>query len=167
VYDADVLEEECDMTKGKAFLVVGHKHWGKSTTLRALTGGNRFLRTWKIGSTLFFVRRMSNDDIPDSLIELVNSLDPKTTPRVIATLCPTFNDKKAVPALLEILGTLKRKYELFFFVLRHKCDNPSVTIPDDEIDKLERYGTVEQFHPEGARAQKIAQFFKRFVLRHA
>ena len=154
------------MAKGKAFLVVGHKRWGKSTTLKALTDGNRFLRTWKIGSILFFVRRMSNDDIPDSLIELVNSLDPETTPRVIATLCPTFNDKNALPALLKILDTLKRKYELFFFVLRHKCNNPSVTIPDDEIDRLERYGTVEQFRPEGARAHKIARFFKRFVLRH-
>jgi len=155
------------MPKGKAFLVVGHKHWGKSTTLKALTAGNRFLRTWKIGSTLFFVRRMSNDDIPGSLRELVNSLDPEITPRVIATLCPTFNNKKAVPMLLEILETLKRKYELFFFVLRHKCSNPTVTITDDEIDKLERYGTVQQFRPAGAKAQTIARFFLRFVKRYA
>ena len=67
---------------------------------------------------------MSNDDIPDSLRKLVNSLDSEATPRVIATLCPTFNDKNALPLLLEILSTLKRKYELFFFVLRHKCSNP-------------------------------------------
>jgi hypothetical protein len=155
------------MNRGKAFLVVGHKHWGKSATLKALTDGNRFLRTWKIGSTLFFVRRMSNDDIPDSLIALVNNLDPDTTPRVIATLCPTFNDKKALPALLKILRTFKRKYELFFFVLRHKGDNPITTMLDDEIDKLGRYGTVRRFHPEGAKPQTIARFFQKFVMRHA
>jgi len=110
---------------------------------------------------------MSNDDIPDSLIALANSLDPATTPRVIATLCPTFNDKKALPALLKILGTFKRKYELFFFVLRHKGDDPSATVPDDEIDSLERYGTVKRFHPEGAKPQTIARFFKKFVMRYA
>jgi len=52
---------------------------GEIYNLKALTDGNRFLRTGKLGSTLFFVRRMSNDDVPDSLIELVNSLDPETT----------------------------------------------------------------------------------------
>jgi len=155
------------MNKGEAFIVVGHKHWGKSTTLKALTDGNRFLRTWKIRSTIFFVRRMSNDDIPDSLVALVNRLDPATTPRVIATLCPTFNDKKALPALLKILATFKRKYELFFFVLRHKGEDPSATVPDDEIERLERYGTVKRFHPEGAKPRTIARFFKKFVMRHA
>ena|SRR3989442_13609969 len=154
------------MSKGKAFLVVGHKNWGKSTTLKALTGGRRY-RTWEIGSTPFFIRRMSNDDIPKDFQELVNSLDPDATPRLIATLCPTFNDKKALPVLLPILDTLKRKYELFFFVLRHNCKNPKSTIPDDEIDKLERYGTVKVFHPQGAEPQVIAQTFQTFIKQYA
>src|SRR5713226_1293604 len=155
------------MPKGKAFLVVGHKNWGKSATLKALTGGSRFERTWTIGKIQFFIRRMSNDDIPRSLADFVNSLDPDIRPRVIATLCPTFNKRRSLPLLLEILGTLRRKYQLFFFVLRHKCKNPKRTIPDDEIDKLERYGTVKIFSPEGAKPKAIARAFKIFVRRYA
>ena len=154
------------MPKGRAFLVVGHKNWGKSTTLKALTGGSRFERTWIIGKTQFFIRRMSNDDIPKALADFVNRLDPDVRPRVIATLCPTFNDKRR-SLLLDILGTLKRKYELFFFALRHKCKNPKNTIPDDEIDKLERYGTVKVFSPEGAKPQVIARAFEKFIRRYA
>jgi hypothetical protein len=154
------------MLKGKAFFVVGHKDWGKSSTLKALTDGSRFPRTWVIASIAFFVRRMSNDDFPESLIRLANRLHPQTTPHVIATLCPTFNDKKARPALLDTLNILKRKYELFFFVLRHKCSNRDLTIPDDETEKLERYGTVEVFRPEGARSEEIARAFQHFIEQH-
>ncbi len=155
------------MAKGKAFLVVGHKNWGKSTTLKALTGGSRFKRIWMIGKTPFLIRRMSNDDIPKSLKDFVHRLDPAVSPRVIATLCPTFNDKRSLPLLLDILGTLKRKYELFFFVLRHKCKNPKSTILDDEIDKLERYGAVKIFSPEGAKPRVIARGFENFVRKYA
>ncbi len=155
------------MSKGKAFLVVGHKQWGKSTTLKVLTDGNRNVHTWTIDSVQFFIRRMSNDDVPRSLQDFVNSLDPDAKPRVIATLCPTFYDKKALPVLLDILATLKRKYELFFFVLRHKCNNPKKTIPDDEIDRLEHYGTVEVFVPEGAEPSVIARAFKKLVRQYA
>jgi hypothetical protein len=154
------------MPKGKAFLVVGHKDWGKSSTLKALTDGSRYPRQWVIKSVEFFVRRMSNDDFPESLIELASNLDPKTTPHVIATLCPTFNDKNALPALLETLNILKRKYELFFFVLRHKCSNPGLTIPDDETDKLGRYGTVEVFRPERVKSDVIARAFQNFIEQH-
>lgn len=154
------------MSKGKAFLVVGHKDWGKSSTLRALTDGSRYPRTWIIKSIMFFIRRMSNDDFPASLIELAKRLDPEVTPNVIATLCPTFNDKKALPALLETLNILKRKYKLFFFVLRHKCSNPDLTIPDDETDKLERYGTVDVFQPERAKSEAIARAFQTFIEEH-
>jgi len=68
------------MAKGKAFLVVGHKHWGNLQPLKPLTDGNSIpahRENWV--KLFFFVRRMSNDDVPDSLIELVNSLDPETT----------------------------------------------------------------------------------------
>jgi hypothetical protein len=160
-------EENSAMAKGKAFLVVGHKNWGKSTTLKALTGGSRYERKWRIGSAEFFIRRMSNDDDPKDLNKLVKRLDPDDTPRLIATLCPTFNDRHLLPLLLDTLATLKRKYELFFFVLRHKCQNAKKTIPDDEIEKLERYGIVKIFSPEGAKPQAIARRFRSFVTKYA
>jgi hypothetical protein len=154
------------MSRGKAFLVVGHKNWGKSSTLKALTDGSRHPRTWVIKSVAFLIRRMSNDDFPESLIKLVSGLDPDVVPNVIATLCPTFNDKKALPALLETLNILRSKYQLFFFVLRHKGSNPDATIPDDESEKLERYGLVEIFQPEGAKPTAIAEAFQRFIEQH-
>lgn len=155
------------MSKGKAFLVVGHKNWGKSTTLKALTDDSRYPRRWTIDSIDFFIRRMSNDDFPESLRDFINGLDPEVLPRVIATLCPTFNDKPSLPLLLDVLATLKRKYDVFFFVLQHKGKNPKETIADDEIEKLERYGTVEVFSPEGAEPPTIARAFKRFVRQYA
>jgi len=154
------------MSRGKAFFVVGHKQWGKSTTLKALTE-NRLYHVWEVNSLRFVIKRMSNDDEPRGLKKFVEELDSNIEPRVIAALCPTFNDKKSLPLLLETLAILKRKYELFFFVLRHKCSNPDVTVPDDEIDKLERYGRVKQFLPEGAKAEKIARAFKNFISQHA
>jgi hypothetical protein len=155
------------MAKGEAFLVVGHKNWGKSATLKALTDDCRYYRSWSVGDVEFFVRRMSNDDKPKDFLDLVTGLDPAITPNVIATLCPTFNDKKLLPLLLQILGTLKRKYELFFFVLQHQGMRPANTIPDDEIDKLQRYGTVKVFHPQGAAPKKIARAFEAYVKQFA
>lgn len=152
------------MSKGKAFLVVGHKNWGKSTTLRALTGGKR-PHMWEIDSIVFFIRRMSNDDYPTKFLKLVISFDPDDKPRVIAALCPTFDNKKH--PVRAILDALKRKYKLFFFVLQHKCKNPKRTIQDDEIDKLERYGTVKVFHPERAKPRVIARSLQRFVREYA
>lgn len=154
------------MAKGKAFLVVGHEDWGKSTTLKALTDNSRYPRQWKIGSIEFFIRRMSNDDQLDSFKKFVSKLDLDLVPYLIATLCPTFNNEEALPDLLEILSTLKRKYELFFFVLRHNCQNPAITISDDEISKLERYGVMESFVSEGAKSQVIARTFETFVKKH-
>jgi hypothetical protein len=150
------------MSKGKAFLVVGHEDWGKSTALKALTGGRRY-RTWKIESIVFFIRRMSNDGYPEDFLEVVKNFDPKDTPHLIAALCPTFNKKKALPVLRSILDTLKRRYNLFFFVLRHKGQNPEETIPNDEIDKLKPYGIVRVFKPEGAKPQVIAKTFQTFI----
>jgi hypothetical protein len=55
------------MVKGKAFFVVGHKNWGKSETLTALTNGNYHIRNWDIRGESFFVRRMSDDDRPKDM----------------------------------------------------------------------------------------------------
>jgi len=154
------------VSKGKAFLVVGHKNWGKSTTLKALTGGKR-PRRWEIESIVFFIRRMSNDDYPKDFLKLVIKFDSDDKPYVIAALCPTFTDEKKLPVIRAILDALKRKYKLFFFVLQHKCKNPKRIITEDEIDKLERYGTVKVFHPERARPKVIADAFQTFVMKYA
>jgi hypothetical protein len=154
------------MSKGKAFLVVGHEDYGKSETLRALTGGRRY-HSWKIESIVFFIRRMSNDDYPDKFLKKVSKLDPDETPHVIAALCPTFRNKKKLPVIRAILRALKRHYKLFFFVLRHKGMNPKETIPKDEIDHLKPYGIVKVFKPEGAKPKVIAKALQRFITNYA
>ncbi len=76
------------MAKGKAFFVVGHKNWGKSDTLEALTGGNYHFRYWPVNGHKFFIRRMSDDDRPEQYREFARHLDPDHMPYVLAALCP-------------------------------------------------------------------------------
>ena len=151
------------MSKGKAFIVVGHADWGKSDTLKALTNGSRHKQKWDIGKVEVFIRRMSNDDEEEKLEEFVKGLDQDETPYLVATLCPTFNMERRRPALLRILTVLRDKYNLFFFVLRHQGKNPDATIPRDDMAELDGYGTVHVFKAKGEKAETIARAFQVFV----
>jgi hypothetical protein len=67
--------------KGMAYLLVGrHHNWGKSQTLKALTGGSTH-KHWidiiskKDGKTYpFFIRRMSNTDKPESFMDFIKAV---------------------------------------------------------------------------------------------
>jgi len=61
--------------KKKAFAVVGHSNWGKSYTLRALTDNTPQYRWWEIKGELFNIKRMSNDDDTEGLLEFVEGID--------------------------------------------------------------------------------------------
>jgi hypothetical protein len=152
------------MPKGKAFFVVGHKNWGKSTTLKALTDGSWRKRLWEIKGTEFFIRRMSNDDIPKDFRDFATRLDPKSRPYVIATMCPTFEDKRWRPH--ETMRLLRQSYDLFFFVLRHKCKDPEITISDGEVSQMEKYGEVKVYRNSGNRPAAIARAFEMFIRQH-
>lgn len=151
------------MQKGKAFAVVGHKQWGKSETLKALSSGNAHARRQVIKSREFFIRHMSNDDYPRSFYALINSLDPARWPYVIAAMCPTFVDKKQRAVLIETLRSFKKRYELFFFVLRTDYHRHKRRISDDEIRNLERFGTVRVFTDANAGPEKRARALRRFI----
>jgi hypothetical protein len=154
------------MFKGKLFAVVGHKHWGKSKTLAALTDGNTSVRQFTIKSHSFFVRRMSNDDIPDSFYRLVNGLEPESRPHVILALCPTITNKKLRSKLIAILTHLRQGYGLFFFVLRNSYDTSTRRINDGEIQLLERFGKVKLFSDRSANPKKRALALRRFIARN-
>src|SRR5688500_7379453 len=113
------------MSKGIAFVLVGHKNWGKSRTLKALSDDNAHLQRITIKSYNFFIRRMSNDDVfktfPNKFTNFVKELDPDLLPYLIITLCPSFRDK--LPKTEFVLQNLAKKYELFFFVLRYKYNH--------------------------------------------
>jgi len=155
------------MQKGRAFFVVGRKNWGKSDTLEALTDGSPHFRWWKIKGNDFFIRRMSDDDDPRAYEKFANDLDPESKPRVLAALCPGFVDRKQRSTLIEVFRNLKRSYELFFFVLRNKGNNPAHIITDEEIEPFDRFGLVKVYRLEGATPEQRARALETFIKQHA
>lgn len=152
------------MSKGKAFVLVGHRNWGKSWTLEALTYGSAHVRWLTIGERYFFIRRMSNDDVttnrPDRFWDFVKGLDPNAYPNLIVTLCPNFTE--SLPKTKQVLQHLSRGYELFFFVLRHKYGSDS-TITDEEIERLKKFGTVKVYTKRDAEPDTRAKAFRDFI----
>ncbi len=153
------------MRKGTAFVLVGHKNWGKSRTLKALAGGSSHLQKLTIKSTDFFIRRMSNDDVskklPSRFTNFVESLDPTICPYLIVTLCPNFTD--SLPKTEWVLQELVKKYRLFFFVLQYKYKRDE-SISDDEIKRLEKFGEeVEVFSVKNVEAKARAKAFRAFI----
>ena len=101
------------------------------------------------------------DDVPRGFREFAEQLDPKIKPLLIITLCPTFTNRKLRRVLIGILQTLKRKYQLFFFVLRNDYHGTR-KITDDEINTLERFGDVKVYS-NTAEAEKRARSLERFI----
>jgi hypothetical protein len=153
------------MSKGKAFIVVGHKHWGKSKTLKALTLG-RLFHWFDINSHRFWVKRMSNDDVPDEIYELLKNLDPKEKPLVILALCPTFKDPDECKKLTNALKQFKSNYRIFFFVLPAAYLNQKKQINNTEKNRLEEFGTVEELSSPKAECEQRAKEFKKFIIKN-
>lgn len=141
------------MKNGQAYFVVGHKSWGKSATLIALTGSHRE-RWHEIGEHWLYIRRMSNDDSLALWVKVLRSLEVGKHPRVILTLCP---NRASLPALRK----LALRYRLFFWVMRDNQPGTGEQIENEEIRMLRGVGTVEIL--EGlvnprARAKRLKQF---------
>lgn len=148
------------MNSPKAFVVIGHSNWGKSRTLRQLAGGSRH-RAWILlkGGIWIFIKRMSNDDIPDDLLAFVRRLDPNKKVIIIIALCPDFENSSKKTQL--ILDLLNKKYSIFFFVLKNKYDGDD-QISETEINTLRKYGKVEVFGPKSEDTIR-AQSLRRYV----
>lgn len=155
----------------KAFLIVGHRHWGKSETLRSLTGGDRSI---VIEGTLLSVRRMSNDDIdkddPERFWRFVRDLSESC---VAVAFCPKFDsDPQFTRYNLDaetILDKLQQSYELFFWVIKHS-QNPRRKRPREidgpTIERLKKYGTVKIFERKHATPQELAADLECFLKKH-
>ena len=149
------------MPKGKIAFVVGHAHWGKSSTLRALTNGDFRVRRTTIAGDEYFIRRMSNDDQSEGYIKFMMSLDPALRPYLIAALCPQFDEPAA--ATDSILATLRTKgYQLFFWVIEHQYGTSKI-VAAEEIKRLRGFGKVEVFSSPSAEAAARSNYFKLFV----
>ncbi|MEI9918162.1 MAG: hypothetical protein WDO14_05095 [Bacteroidota bacterium] len=140
----------------KAFILIGHSNWGKSKTLKSLIGSVRVTH-WTIKGVDFFVRRISNDDDEESLI---NFVDKRTVNKgnIIITFCPSFDKGKQVEAILK---KLKKDFSLHFFVLKHKYRSDEI-IPDTEVAVLKKYGSV-YVYPKDTEAAERARAFKAFI----
>jgi hypothetical protein len=153
---------------GKIVFVCGHSRWGKSLTLRPLTGDVHQGRVADVGNPPFRVEKMSNDDVPDDrddrYFRRLSAHKPEAMPRLIATLCPRTDD----PRVPRLLGALRRRgYRLYFWVLELQFSGPGV-ITSDELDLLRRYGDVEIFGrrvESSVRADALRRFIRRRVVR--
>ena len=149
---------------GQIVFVCGHSNWGKSWTLRPLTDGTHQGRWARdVGDARFWVRKMSNDDKPDEYFEWMGSQQPTAMPRLIAALCPKFDD----PRLDRLLRALRdRGYQLHFWVMKRQYDGPGVIAPG-EISRLQAHGHVEVFSRRADaehRARSVQAFVRRRVL---
>ena len=151
------------MPNPQLFFVVGHKDWGKSRTLRALTGGEHQVRKTTVGNHTFLIWRMSNDDKPAVWTRRLRELNPQTHTRAILTVCPT-------PDAQAALDSLRSQYALFFWVIRHSHgDYPNSdgrTISTVEEQALRSLGVVEVFE-DIADAPVRAAALKRFINTHS
>lgn len=149
---------------GKIVFVCGHSNWGKSMTLRPLTGGTHQGRWADVGDPPFRVQKMSNDDVrddsDDQYFDRMDVYTPDVTPRLIATLCPRLDDPR-IPRLMRDLQ--RRGYRLYFWVLERQFSGPGV-ITADELDRLRTFGDVEVF-PRRAESPVRAAALRRFICR--
>jgi hypothetical protein len=147
------------MRRGRVVFVVGHAHWGKSTTLRALTQPNPQRRYIEIGEDEFFIRRMSNDDRPKEFYKFMGKVKPSNWPALIVAFCPVFDD----PRTSQCLKALRRKrYRPFFWVLRWQYGGTRFITPE-EIATLRNYGQVKIYGVRHAEAHARAIALRRFI----
>jgi len=125
-----------------AVFVVGHRDWGKSTTLKALTGGDGRRKQWKIAGRWFTLKRRSNDDPPkppyESTLQFLQR--PNFDDALIVSLAPDFKNKESETQA--ILDTLKSKgYVLHFFVIKNQQSKLGAPpISDEEMTILQFQG---------------------------
>jgi pimeloyl-ACP methyl ester carboxylesterase len=151
--------------KGMAYLLTGQsKDWGKSSTLRALTGGN-YRAHWidivskKDGNAYkFFIRRTSNTDNPESFMNFIASTAHKNI--IIAFSI-------GGPLAQNLLQTLSSRYRLRCFVLRHCWGNPAQAVTAAEMALLARFavpGGVYDYSlqnsPDTARAAAFRAYME-------
>ncbi|MGD0090813.1 MAG: hypothetical protein ABSE73_12910 [Planctomycetota bacterium] len=156
--------EEIKMAKPFAFVVVGHSNWGKSWTLKALTGGSWHRKRVRIKGHDFFIRRMSNDDDPkppneadrQSLLDFARK--EKGFRPVILALCPAFQEEKTA----QLLDVLREKFTLKFWVMKKKFGESDKVVTCEEIGKLRTYGIVEVFAEE-VEANSRAAALRHFI----
>ncbi|ROZ76595.1 hypothetical protein [Ramlibacter sp. WS9] len=140
--------------KQQAFFVVGHSNWGKSRTLKAVTGNSVYVRHMSIGGRGFAIRRRSNDDIDTApWAARIAALQSAGHAHLLLALCPT---APAAP----VLRRLARAYDLYFWVMKDKFRGTGQISPA-ELAFLRGFGKVSVFsgqHQAPVRARALTNF---------
>ena len=150
------------MTRGKAFLVVGHSNWGKSFTLRALSGGTT--KKWiRIRGQRVFIRYMSNDDVPGSFHRSVRGLDPAKKHYICIAFCPRVSDAPTA----KTIRALRSRYDIVSFVMA-QAYNGEKRLKPHEIGALKWLGDTRvlwERRSAPARARALRALIERHLKR--
>ncbi|PKP12067.1 MAG: hypothetical protein CVU09_00800 [Bacteroidetes bacterium HGW-Bacteroidetes-4] len=147
----------------KAFIYVGHANWGKSFAVKQLTNGSSRVKKIQINNKWVWVRKMSNDDKPEDLLEFVKNIPNNWYQNYILTYCPNHEHDKGA---MEILNNLQKSCELYFFVQQNMYQDPSQTIPAAEINYLQQIGTVQIITgkiEDSVRANEFLSFINQHI----
>jgi len=121
-----------------------------------------------IKDTVFFVRSMSNDDLPASFNRFISRLfSTAPKPAVIAALCPKFkklqNFDQSDGAIDETLQSLRQGgYDIFFWVIEQAWEGTR-KVSQKEIAELRHYGHVEVFEGNRQEYKSRARRLRTFV----
>jgi len=158
--EKETVADEKDKTSNvkKAFLLTGHRNWGKSYTLSdpAFAGKNRHII---INGEYVVIIKMSNDDQKEWLLEAIKNYKDKSY--LVIAFCCNFEEGFFT---VEILETLKEYgYKVFSFVLKHQYNNPDNAVTNEEIEKLKKYATEEIYSVKKAKSDVRAIAFKEYL----
>lgn len=154
----------------KVFVYVGHSNWGKSFALKKLTNNSSREKRCTINGKTIYVRKMSNDDDgkddKPKLLNFVKKIPKMNYNYFIIAYCPNHdkaNTEKAKQNAMDILDTLKKSCEIYFFVQEEKFGNSDKKINPEKLTYLKEIGK-EVFVLEGQKENDVrAEEFKKFI----
>jgi hypothetical protein len=157
--------------KKKVFIYVGHSNWGKSMALKLLTGGSSRKKIANISNHIVRVRKMSNDDDGQGLLDWVKGIPQSFYNRFIIAFCPkypSFDQESTAEqnVSLDILLELQMTNELYFFVQKEKFNDSTQQITQDEINWMSNFGIIKILsgqNPDTIRAIEFENFIKTHI----
>lgn len=155
----------------KVFIYVGHSNWGKSMALKILTSGSSRKKISNISNQMVRVRKMSNDDDGQGLLEWVKDIPRMQYDRFIIAFCPKYPPIDGKPTTeqnisLDILIELQKTNKLFFFVQKEMYNDSTQQISQDEINWMLKFGIVKILsgqNPNTTRAIEFENFIKAYI----
>lgn len=149
----------------KVFIYVGHSNWGKSRALKVLTGNSSHKKIVQIGRYNVRVRKMSNDDDGQGLLNWVKTFSEQNYDRFVIAFCPKVSPIEGAPTneqniALKILLELQRTNQLYFFVQEEQYNSPMNIISHNEINWLINFGTVQVLKRQNEDVKRGSNFLQ-------